>query len=89
MNLTIWIAVGGIIGWIASMMMRSHAQQGVLMNIVTGIVGALFGGWLIAPLIASGTINQDGFSLVGVVISLLGAIVLLALVSFVRRIGSR
>lgn len=89
MNLIIWIAVGGIIGWIASMIMRTDAQQGVLMNIVIGIAGALFGGWLIAPLVASGTINQGDFSLVGLAISLFGAIVLLALVSFVRRIGSR
>jgi len=89
MNLIIWIAVGGIVGWIASMIMRSDAQQGALMNIVTGIAGALFGGWLIAPLVASGTINQGDFSLVGLGISLFGAIILLALVSFVRRIGSR
>lgn len=91
MNLIIWIAVGGIIGWIASMIMRTDAQQGVLMNIVVGIAGALFGGWLIAPLVASasGTINQGDFSLVGLAISLFGAIVLLALVSFVRRIGTR
>jgi uncharacterized membrane protein YeaQ/YmgE (transglycosylase-associated protein family) len=89
MNLIIWIAVGGIIGWIASMIMRTDAQQGVLMNIVVGIAGALFGGWLIAPLIGSATINQGDFSIVGLGVSLFGAIILLALVGFVRRIGSR
>jgi uncharacterized membrane protein YeaQ/YmgE (transglycosylase-associated protein family) len=89
MNLIIWIVVGGIIGWIASIIMRTDAQQGVLMNIVIGIAGALLGGWLLTPLVGSATINQGNFSLAGLGVSLFGAIILLALVSFVRRIGSR
>jgi uncharacterized membrane protein YeaQ/YmgE (transglycosylase-associated protein family) len=89
MNLIIWIVVGGIIGWIASLIMRTDAQQGVLMNIVIGIAGALLGGWLLTPLVGSATINQGNFSLAGLGVSLFGAIILLALVSFVRRIGSR
>jgi uncharacterized membrane protein YeaQ/YmgE (transglycosylase-associated protein family) len=85
MNFIIWLIVGGIIGWIASMIMRTDAQQGVVLNIVVGIIGALLAGWLITPLIGGSTINQGNFSLSGVLISLLGAVVLLAIVNLFRR----
>ena len=85
MNFIIWIVMGGVIGWLASLIMRTDAQQGVLLNIVVGIVGALLGGWLISPLIGSSTINQGDFSLAGLGVSLLGAIVLLAIVRLFRR----
>jgi uncharacterized membrane protein YeaQ/YmgE (transglycosylase-associated protein family) len=85
MNFIIWLVVGGIIGWIASMIMRTDAQQGIFLNIVVGIIGAMLGGWLIAPLIGGGTINQNDFSLSGLVVSLLGAIILLAIVNLFRR----
>jgi uncharacterized membrane protein YeaQ/YmgE (transglycosylase-associated protein family) len=77
--------VGGLIGWIASLIMRTDAQQGLLLNIVVGIVGALLGGWLISPLIGEGTINSGDFSVGGLVVSLLGAVVLLAIVNLFRR----
>jgi uncharacterized membrane protein YeaQ/YmgE (transglycosylase-associated protein family) len=85
LNIIIWIVVGGILGWIASLVMRTDAQQGLLLNIVVGIVGALLGGWLIAPLFGTGTINQGDFSLSGLLVSLLGAIILLAIVNLFRR----
>lgn len=85
LNIIIWIVVGGILGWIASLIMRTDAQQGLLLNIVVGIVGALLGGWLIAPLFGTGTINQGDFSLSGLLVSLLGAIILLAIVNLFRR----
>lgn len=85
MNFIIWIVVGGILGWIASMIMRTDAQQGMFLNIVVGIVGALLGGWLLAPLFGTGTINQNDFSIGSLLVSLLGAIVLLAIVNLVRR----
>lgn len=85
MNFIIWLIVGGIIGWIASLIMRTNAQQGILLNIVVGIVGALLAGWLISPLVGTGTINQGNFSLGGFIVSLLGAIVLLAIVNLFRR----
>lgn len=84
-NFIIWIIVGGILGWIASMIMRTDSQQGPLLNIIVGIIGALLGGWLLAPLFGTGTINQGDFSISGLLISLLGAIVLLAIVNLVRR----
>lgn len=85
MNILIWLVVGGIIGWLASLIMRTDAQQGILLNVVVGIVGALLGGWLISPLIGEGTINSRDFSLAGLGVSLLGAIILLAIVNLFRR----
>jgi uncharacterized membrane protein YeaQ/YmgE (transglycosylase-associated protein family) len=84
-NLIIWLAIGGIIGWVASLVMRTDGQQGIFLNVVVGIVGAALAGWLISPLVGVGTINQGSFSLGGLVVSLLGAIVLLAIVNLLRR----
>ncbi len=83
MNFIIWIVIGGILGW--SMIMRTNAQQGMFLNVVVGIIGALLGGWLLAPLFGTGTINQNDFSLVSLVVSLLGAVILLAIVNLFRR----
>jgi uncharacterized membrane protein YeaQ/YmgE (transglycosylase-associated protein family) len=85
MNLIIWLIVGGLIGWVASMIMRTDAQQGVLLNVIVGIVGAVLGGLLLAPLFGTGTINQGDFSLSGLLVSLLGAVILLAIVNLFRR----
>lgn len=84
-NFIIWIILGGILGWLASMIMRTNAQQGVFLDIIVGIVGAFLGGLLLAPLFGTGTINQNDFSLSGLLVSLLGAIVLLAIVNLFRR----
>ncbi|MFO1261394.1 MAG: GlsB/YeaQ/YmgE family stress response membrane protein [Sphingomonadaceae bacterium] len=80
MGLIIWLIVGGVIGWLASIIMRTDAQQGVLMNIVVGIVGAFIGGLIFS----GGTINQV-ISLSSVIISLIGAVILLAIVNLMRR----
>jgi len=85
MNFILWLIVGGLIGWLASKIMNTDAQQGIGLNIVVGIIGALLAGWLITPLIGGATINQGDFSLSGLIISLLGAIVLLAIVNLFRR----
>ncbi|MBC7573257.1 MAG: GlsB/YeaQ/YmgE family stress response membrane protein [Herminiimonas sp.] len=85
MNFIIWIVVGGVLGWIASIVMKTNAQQGMLLNVVVGVVGALLGGWLLAPLFATGTINQNDFSVGSLLVSLLGAIILLAVVNLLRR----
>ena len=85
MNFLIWIVVGGLLGWLASKMMNTDAQQGVMLNIVVGIVGALLAGFLLAPLFGVGTINTGDFSAPGLLISLLGAVILLAIVNLVRR----
>ncbi len=81
----VWIIVGGILGWVASMIMRTDGQQGAFLNIIVGIVGAVFAGWIISPLVGASTINQGNFSLTALVVSLLGALILLAIVNLFRR----
>ncbi len=89
MNLIIWLVVGGVIGWIASLIMKTDAQQGLVLNVIVGIVGALIGGWVISPLVGAGTVNQGDFSLAGLLVSLVGAIILLFIVNLVRRRAPR
>jgi len=85
MNFIIWLVVGGLIGWVASMIMKTDGQQGIILNVVVGIVGAMLGGWLISPLVGAGTINANNFSIGGLAVSLLGAVILLAIVNLLRR----
>src|SRR3546814_15614244 len=80
MNFIIWLIIGGILGWLASILMRTDAQQGILLNIVVGIVGAFLAGLVFS----GGTINRGDFSLSALIASLLGAVVLLAIVNMVR-----
>ncbi len=80
MGIILWLIVGGIIGWLASLVMRTDAQQGILLNIVVGIVGAFIGGLIFA----GGSINQ-GITVTSFIVSLVGAIILLAIVNLVRR----
>ena len=84
-NFIVWIILGGVLGWIASMLMGTNAQQGTLMNIVVGIVGAFVAGWLLTPLFGIATINQNNFSIAAMAVSLLGAVILLALLNLFRR----
>lgn len=85
MNLIIWLIIGGVIGWVASLIMRTDAQQGIFLNVIVGVVGALLGGWFLSPLVGAGTINSSDFSIAGLGVSLLGAIILLAIVNLFRR----
>lgn len=85
MNFIIWIVIGGIIGWLASLVMKTDAQQGLFLNVVVGIIGALLGGWLLSPLFGAGTINADDFSVMSLVVSFLGAVILLAIVNLIFR----
>jgi uncharacterized membrane protein YeaQ/YmgE (transglycosylase-associated protein family) len=81
MGLIVWIIVGGVIGWLASIIMRTDAQQGILLNIVVGIIGAFVGGLLIS----GGSINSAPLTITSFLVSLLGAVVLLGIVNLVRR----
>jgi uncharacterized membrane protein YeaQ/YmgE (transglycosylase-associated protein family) len=83
MNIIIWLVVGGLIGWAASTVMRT--REGILLNVVVGIVGAALGGWLLSPLVGVSTINQSNFSIPSLSVSLLGAVILLVIVNLVRR----
>jgi uncharacterized membrane protein YeaQ/YmgE (transglycosylase-associated protein family) len=83
MNIIIWLVIGGLVGWVASKVMKTDAQQGIILNVVVGVVGALLGGWLLSPLVGASTINQGNFSVAGLLVSLGGAIALLAIVRLV------
>ena len=89
MNFIIWLIVGGIIGWLASLLMKTDGQQGIILNVVVGIVGAMLGGWLISPLVGVGTINQNSFSMPALAVSFIGAVILLAIVNLFRRGSAR
>ncbi|MBP6851943.1 MAG: GlsB/YeaQ/YmgE family stress response membrane protein [Rhodoferax sp.] len=85
MNFIIWLVVGGLIGWLASILMNTNDKQGMFLNMVVGIVGAMVGGWFISPLVGVATINQDNFSLSALLVSFVGAVILLAFLNFFRR----
>jgi len=67
------------------MIMRTDGQQGIILNVVVGIIGAMLGGWLLAPMFGTGTINSSDFTVGGLAVSLLGSVILLAIVNLVRR----
>ena len=85
MNFIIWLIIGGVIGWLASIIMKRDAQQGILLNIVVGIVGAFLGGLLLSPLVGAGSINNSGLNVGSFLVSLGGAVILLAVVNLLRR----
>lgn len=85
MTLLLILLVGGIIGWLASILMRTDAQQGIFLNIVVGVVGAVLAGFIITPLIGGAPITSGAFDIMSLFASFLGAVVLLAIVNLFRR----
>jgi uncharacterized membrane protein YeaQ/YmgE (transglycosylase-associated protein family) len=85
MNFIIWLIVGGVLGWLASIVMKTNGQQGLILNIVVGIIGAFVAGVVLTPMLGIATINQNNFSLPGLLVSFVGAVILLAVVSLFRR----
>ena len=88
-NFIAWLIVGGIIGWLASLVIRTDAPHGTLFNVVVGVVGAFVAGWFLTPLFGVATINQGDFSMPALLVSLGGAILLLAVVRLFSRGGLR
>jgi uncharacterized membrane protein YeaQ/YmgE (transglycosylase-associated protein family) len=85
-NFLLWLVFGALVGWLASMVMKTDAQQGTLMNIVVGIVGAFIGGLVFNLAGFSGTnINDSAFSLSSLVVSFIGAVILLGIVNMMKR----
>ena len=86
-NFLIWIIAGALIGWLASIIMRTNQRQGPIADIVVGIVGAFVGGYFLSPIFNAGTINQGDFSLPALLVSLGGAVILLLISKLFRTIG--
>ena len=78
-----WIVLGGLAGWVASMIMKTDKSMGVLANIIVGIVGALVGGFLVSLFGADQGVN--GFNLWSFFVALLGSVILLWIVKALRR----
>lgn len=83
-NFLVWLFVGALVGWVASMIMGTNGRQGLVLDIIVGIAGAFVAGWFIAPLVGLGTINQNDFSLPSLLVSLGGAVLLLAVLRMFR-----
>jgi uncharacterized membrane protein YeaQ/YmgE (transglycosylase-associated protein family) len=84
MNIIIYLIAGAIVGYIASRIMHTNSQQGLLLDIVVGVIGAFLAGYFITPLLGIGTIN-DAITIPTLLVTLLGSIVLLALYKMIRR----
>ena len=82
MGIILWIIFGGLVGWVASLILKTDAQQGIVLNIVIGIIGAVLGGWLMSVFGKSGV---GGFNLYSFVVALLGAMVLIVIIKVIRR----
>ena len=82
MGIILWIVFGALVGWVASLIMKTDAEQGALLNIIIGVVGAVIGGWLMSFFGKSGV---EGFNLYSFLVALLGACVLIAIVTAIRR----
>jgi len=85
MEIIMWLVVGGVIGWLASIIMRTDGQQGIILNIVVGIIGSFIGGLIFSQ----GDINNAPLTVMTFLVSLVGAIILLAIVNLVRRSSIR
>jgi uncharacterized membrane protein YeaQ/YmgE (transglycosylase-associated protein family) len=83
MQVVVWLIAGGVVGWVAGLLMKR--RDGLVLNIIIGIVGSILGGWFIAPFVGVTTIDQGTFTPASVLVSLAGAIILLAIVNFGRR----
>ncbi len=86
-NFVIWIIVGAVIGWVASLIMRTNNRQGLIADIIVGIVGAFIGGYFLSPIFNVSTINEGNFSLPALLVSLGGAVILLAISKLFRNVG--
>lgn len=86
MGIIVWLIVGGLVGWIASLIMGTSGQQGIVLNVVVGIVGAIIGGWLVGPWLGAASINE-GITFTNFIVSLAGAVILLAILRLIQRLS--
>ena len=85
MTLILILVVGGVIGWLASLLMRTDGQQGIFLNVIVGIVGALIAGVLVTPFLGGAPITSGSFDIKSLVVSFIGAVILLAIINLFRR----
>ena len=85
MGFLVWLVVGGLVGWVASLIMKTDGSQRIILNVVVGIVGAFLAGFFISPLVGIPTINDNTLSMGSLLVSLVGAVILIALLKMVRR----
>jgi uncharacterized membrane protein YeaQ/YmgE (transglycosylase-associated protein family) len=89
MNTIIWLIAGAFVGWLASVIMKTSGRQGLVIDIVVGIVGAFLAGYFLTPFLGISTINQNNFSLPALLVSLVGAVLLLAVLRLFNSRGRR
>jgi uncharacterized membrane protein YeaQ/YmgE (transglycosylase-associated protein family) len=82
MGIILWIIFGALVGWVASLIMKTDAEQGAILNIIIGIIGSVIGGWLMGAIGESGV---GGFNLYSFIVALLGSCILIAIVKVLRR----
>ena len=85
MGFILWLIIGGAVGWLASLILKRDASQGITLNVVVGIIGAMLGGWLVGPVVGAPSINSGQISIPSLLVSLLGALLLLAIVNLITR----
>jgi uncharacterized membrane protein YeaQ/YmgE (transglycosylase-associated protein family) len=89
MNFIIWLIAGAVVGYVASIIMKTNGRQGLVLDIVVGVVGAFLAGYFLTPFFGISTINQNNFSVPALLVSLLGAVILLAVVRLFNTRGRR
>ena len=89
MNILVWLVLGGLIGWMASLIVRTDAYHRVLPEVVVGIIGAALGGWFLSPFVGVSATTQSAFDARGLLVAFLGAAVLLWIANLIRRSVAR
>jgi uncharacterized membrane protein YeaQ/YmgE (transglycosylase-associated protein family) len=89
MNFIIWLIAGAVVGYVASIIMKTNGRQGLVLDIVVGVVGAFLAGYFLTPFFGISTINQNNFSVPALLVSLLGSVILLAIVRLFNSRGRR
>lgn len=82
MGILLWIFFGGIVGWVASIIMGTDNQQGIILNVVIGIIGAVLGGWIMSSL---GQPTVNGFDLYSFMVAIVGSVILITIIGALRR----
>lgn len=83
MGIILWIIFGGLVGWVASVVMNTNSQQGIILNVVVGVVGAMLGGWIMSSM---GGVSVSGFNFYSFLVALAGAVALLAIIKIFRLV---